>query len=77
GGGRTHTVIGDTVNTASRIEGKAPAGGVALGPSTKDRLPGARTTSLGRLDLEITREGVQAHLVISLGGSGLAQRTRP
>jgi adenylate cyclase len=77
GGGRTHTVIGDTVNTASRIEGKAPAGGVALGPSTKDRLPGARTTSLGPLDLKGKAEAVEAHLLISLGGSDLPQRTRP
>jgi adenylate cyclase len=67
GGGRTHTVIGDTVNTASRIEGKAPAGGVALGPGTKEQLPEARTTSLGLLDLKGKAEAVEAHLLISLG----------
>ena len=67
GGGRTHTVIGDTVNTASRIEGKAPAGGVAIGPGTKQELPGARTTPLGRLALKGKAEPVEAHLLLSLG----------
>ena len=67
GGGRTHTVIGDTVNTASRIEGKAPAGGVAVGPGTKARLPQARTASLGPLELKGKAEPVEAHLLISLG----------
>jgi class 3 adenylate cyclase len=66
GGGRTHTVIGDTVNTASRIEGKAPAGGVALGPGTVRDLPGATTTSLGMLDLKGKAEPVEAHLLIAL-----------
>jgi adenylate cyclase len=68
GGGRTHTVIGDTVNTASRIEGKAPAGGVAVGPGTKALIPQARTASLGELDLKGKAEPVEAHLLISLGG---------
>jgi adenylate cyclase len=68
GGGRTHTVIGDTVNTASRIEGKAPAGGVAVGPGTKARIPRARTASLGPLELKGKTEPVEAHLLLSLDG---------
>jgi class 3 adenylate cyclase len=66
-GGRTHTVIGDTVNTASRIEGKAPGGGVALGPGARAGLPDAVTESLGLLDLKGKAEPVEAHLLMSLG----------
>jgi class 3 adenylate cyclase len=66
-GGRTHTVIGDTVNTASRIEGKAPGGGVALGPGARAGLPDAVTQSLGLLDLKGKAEPVEAHLLVSLG----------
>jgi class 3 adenylate cyclase len=65
-GGRTHTVIGDAVNTASRIEGKAPAGGVAIGPATKALLPTAATRSLGYLELKGKAEPIEAHLLISL-----------
>jgi adenylate cyclase len=75
-GGRTHTVIGDTVNTASRLEGKAPAGGVAVGPGTKAQLPDAVTTSLGMLDLKGKAEPVEAHLLLSLGGQPRHGRER-
>jgi adenylate cyclase len=68
-GGRTHTIIGDTVNTASRIEGKAPAGGVAIGPATKALIPEATTSSLGALELKGKSEPVEAHLLITLDGS--------
>jgi adenylate cyclase len=66
GGGRTHTVIGDTVNTASRIEGKAPAGGVAIGPSTLADLPGAVTSPLGALPLKGKAEPVETFLLLGL-----------
>ncbi len=65
-GGRTHTVIGDTVNTASRIEGKAPGGGVAIGPGTKALLPEAVTESLGRLELKGKAEPLEVYRLVSL-----------
>jgi adenylate cyclase len=65
-GGRTHTVIGDTVNTASRIEGKAPAGGVAIGPSTLADLPGAVTSPLGALTLKGKADPVETFLLLGL-----------
>jgi class 3 adenylate cyclase len=68
-GGRTLAVVGDVVNTASRIEGSAPAGGVAIGPATRERLSDAETTSLGPLDLKGKQDPVEAHLLLSLGGA--------
>ncbi|KAA1423374.1 adenylate/guanylate cyclase domain-containing protein [Mumia zhuanghuii] len=66
-GGRTHTVIGDTVNTASRIEGKAPAGGVAVSAATLALLPDARAESLGFLELKGKAEPVELFQVDGLG----------
>ena len=65
-GGRTHTVIGDAVNVASRIEGQAPVGGVAVTASTLAMLPGATTTPLGPLDLKGKGEPVEAFVLVSL-----------
>jgi adenylate cyclase len=65
-GGRTHTIVGDTVNIASRIEGQAPVGGVAIGPDTKALLRDAVTTPLGQLQLKGKQELVDVHLLISL-----------
>lgn len=67
-GGRTHTVIGDTVNVASRIEGKAPGGTVAIGPATKALLPGARTESLGLITLKGKAEPVEVYQLLALRG---------
>jgi class 3 adenylate cyclase len=66
-GARTHTVIGDTVNVASRIEGQAPGGEVAIGPGTKALLPDAVTESLGLLDLKGKAEPLPAYRLIALG----------
>jgi adenylate cyclase len=67
-GGRTHTIVGDTVNTASRIEGRAPVGAVAIGPETKALLPDASTTLLGELALKGRDKPVEVHLLTSLDG---------
>jgi adenylate cyclase len=65
-GGRTHTIVGDTVNIASRIEHEAPPGGVAIGPDTKELLPDAETTPLGELQLKGKRDPLQVHVLTSL-----------
>ncbi|HEY7723315.1 MAG TPA: adenylate/guanylate cyclase domain-containing protein [Pedococcus sp.] len=66
GGGRTHTVIGDTVNVASRLEAKAPVGGVAIGPGTLALLPEAVTEPLGPLELKGKAEPTDAYVLLSL-----------
>ena len=48
GEGRSYTVVGDTVNVASRLQAAAPVGGVAIAAATLRHLPGARVESLGR-----------------------------
>jgi adenylate cyclase len=65
-GGRTQTIVGDTVNIASRIEGQAPAGAVAIGPDTKALLPDAVTTPLGDLQLKGKQNPLQVHVLTSL-----------
>ena len=70
GGGRTFTVIGDTVNTAARIEARAPVGQVAVGPETRAALPAdARTAPLGPLTLRGRTDPVETYLVLGLDGA--------
>jgi adenylate cyclase len=65
-GGRTHTVIGDTVNVASRLEGKAPVGGVAVSAATVIHLPDAVVEPLGELDVKGREQPVEAFRLVSM-----------
>jgi class 3 adenylate cyclase len=65
-GGRTHTVIGDAVNVASRLEGRAPVGGVAVSAATLALLPGAEVEFLGALELKGKTEPVEAFALTAL-----------
>jgi len=66
--GRSYTVIGDTVNVAARLEGRAPAGGVVIGGETLRAVPGLRVTGLGELSIKGKEEPVDAYrLEIGLG----------
>ncbi|MBM7504359.1 adenylate/guanylate cyclase domain-containing protein [Agromyces aurantiacus] len=70
GGGRTYTVIGDTVNVASRIEHRAPVGGVAIAAGTRERLGSAAITEpLGALEVAGREAPVETHLLVGLAGS--------
>jgi adenylate cyclase len=66
GGGRTHTVIGDAVNVASRLEAKAPVGGVAVSATTRALLPGAQTEPLGALELKGKADPIEAYVLKAL-----------
>ena len=63
GSGRTYSAIGDTVNLGSRIEGLAPAGGVAISAETASQLWGAETEPLGTVQVKGRDEPVEILLL--------------
>ena len=65
-GGRTQTVVGDVVNTASRLEAEAPVGGVAIGSGTADRLIGAELETLGAVEVKGKSAPVQAFRLLGI-----------
>jgi class 3 adenylate cyclase len=70
-------VVGDMVNLAARLEGEAPAGGVAIGPATVARLAGARTERLGTIAVKGKKEPVEVHRLVSVAAvNGPAAMTR-
>ena len=69
GSGRTYSTIGDTVNLASRIEGLAPAGGVAISAATAARLLGGQTEPLGTVSVKGRAEPAEVLLLVKLPGS--------
>ena len=69
-GGHGHVayrVLGDAVNTGSRLEGLAPPGGVLIGAETFDRLPdGAVVEERRHLRVKGKEEPVGAYVLVAL-----------
>ena len=63
-GARTQTAIGDTVNVAARLEGRAPVGGVAVGEDTARRLPGGCTVLIGEVQVKGREEPIEVHQLL-------------
>ena len=66
GSGRTYSAIGDAVNLGARIEGLAPAGGVAMSAETARQVRGARTEPLGTVTVKGREEPVEVLLLLDL-----------
>jgi class 3 adenylate cyclase len=67
-GHRKHGVVGDTVNLAARLEGKALAGEVVIGAGTYAALPdGVQVERLAELQVKGKSEPVEAYTLRSLG----------
>jgi class 3 adenylate cyclase len=66
-----YVVVGDTVNTASRLESEAPEGGVLIGADTRRALPrGSIVEAVPGLRVKGRQEPVDAYLLHSLPGVG-------
>jgi adenylate cyclase len=64
-----YTVIGDTINTGSRLEGQAPIGAVLVGPETYRRLPdGAVVEPVPGLRVKGKDEAIDAYVLRGLSG---------
>jgi adenylate cyclase len=67
GEGRSYSVVGDTVNIASRLQAAAEPGTVAVSAATLHGLAGAQVSGLGALTLRGKREPVEAYVLEGLG----------
>ncbi len=65
-GGRTHTVIGDTVNVASRLEGRAPVGGVVVSERTAAALSQAELEPLGPVEVKGRAGPIEVFQLLSI-----------
>jgi class 3 adenylate cyclase len=71
-GGEGHVaypMVGDTINTGSRLEGLAPVGGVLIGAETYEQLPdGAVVQAKSGLRVKGRDQAVDAYVLLALPG---------
>jgi adenylate cyclase len=66
-----YVVVGDTVNTASRLENEAPEGGVLIGAETRRALPdGSVAEPVPQLRVKGKQDVVEAYLLHALPEPG-------
>ena len=76
-GGRSYTVVGDTVNLASRLEGQAKVGQVVIGAETYHSFPdGTKVEPLHGVRVKGKEAPIEAYVIIELPpeGSGRDER---
>ncbi len=62
-----YPLVGDTINTGSRLESLAPAGGVLIGAETYDQLPdGAVVEAKAALRIKGKSDAIQAYVLLAL-----------
>jgi adenylate cyclase len=73
-GGRTYTVIGDSVNVAARLQQSAPTGEALIGAATLEKVTGVEVQSVPDLVVKGKSEPVKAYVLVGRSDDGESER---